>query len=126
MADDEEAPQKPRRGIDTGLHHSFFRGRIVVGECGAVRTSGRAFSNACLYEEMMNALWTRCSKPLMWLCGAGPDWKYCAVSTFLVAAPSGDSPAPPPRTSKHDLSACDRPCASAVESEEAEAEQVAC
>lgn len=34
MSEDGEPSDKPQRGIDTGLHHSFFKGRFVVGEHG--------------------------------------------------------------------------------------------
>mmetsp|Transcript_13044 Transcript_13044/g.39516 ORF Transcript_13044/g.39516 Transcript_13044/m.39516 type:complete len:716 (+) Transcript_13044:366-2513(+) len=80
MADDGETPTKPQRGIDTGLHHSFFRGRIVVGPDWKPFLASIFLVAA---PSVVFMIW-----PAPWL-GRHVSWGLFVVSILLVVASLG-------------------------------------
>ena len=81
--------KEPRhKGINTGMHHSFFGGRIVLGKpCGIQRTL-LVFYHSCgiLDSQVSPGSFLR----RVWSSAVGPDWASILGSAAMILIPTGD------------------------------------
>ena len=98
--------KEPRhKGINTGLHHSFFGGRIVLGKpCGIQRICRWLPATTVDSLIFMCPRISKVSMSKVRSSAVGPDWASILGSAAMILIPTGDMPHD--RARRHVCSPC--------------------